>query len=176
MKIDWRDNKLKPTVTWARANIEYKYDVSGDLLCIKNQGLEQVLSSPIMAELMLGIKNYKSADLTRLYEVLGDMGFVVPCKGCYDAAARFKRLPGDAQKFAELVNSYIDKRNEDPNKFDEDLRKAAKGGETTVDGFPLKATSKESAIAIAVAGDKITEHIDWREFMTAEGQTNMLSK
>ncbi|MDD5870911.1 MAG: hypothetical protein PUC77_05410, partial [Bacteroidales bacterium] len=101
MKIDWRDNEMKPTVTWARANVEYKYDVSGDLLCIKNQGIEQTLSSPIMAELMLGIKDFKSNDVVRLYEVLGEMGFVIPCKGCYDAAARFKRLPGDAQKFAE---------------------------------------------------------------------------
>lgn len=176
MKIDWRDNEMKPTVTWARANVEYKYDVSGDLLCIKNQGIEQTLSSPIMAELMLGIKDFKSNDVVRLYEVLGEMGFVIPCKGCYDAAARFKRLPGDAQKFAELVNSYIDKRNKDPKKFDEDLRKTAKVGDSTVDGLPTKAATKERAIEIAVAGDNITEHIDWREFMTADGQTNMLSK
>lgn len=179
MKVDWRDGVEKPVVTWSRANIEYKYDMSADLLCINNEGLETVLASPTMADLMLAInkstkEGFSSDDYLRLYETLRDMGFVVPCKGCFDAAMRLKMLPSVARKFVDLVNKTIDERNADPQKFDEEVRARA-GENSTVGGLPTSAKNKEDAVRIAVIGDNLTEHIKWTDLMSAEGQTQMLS-
>lgn len=178
-KVDWRDGVEKPTVTWARNNIEYKYDMSADLLCINNEGMETVLSSPTMAELMIAIsrdtkEGFTSNDYLRLYETLRDMGFVVPCKGCFDAAMRLKMLPSVAQKFVAQVNKTIDERNADPAKFDAELQ-ARTGDSATIGGLPTSAKNKEDAIRIGVAGDNLTEHLDWTQLMSAEGQTKALS-
>jgi hypothetical protein len=179
LRIDWRDGEEKPIVTWARNNIEYTYDVSADLLCINNEGIERTLSSPDMVELMIEINKshkdgYTSADYMRLYETLRDLGLNVPCKGCFDASARFKMLPSVSRKFVDLVNETIDKRNADPEAFDAAVRKMA-GKETTVNGLPTTAKNKANAIAIGVAGDKLTEHISWTQLMSAEGQTKALA-
>lgn len=179
VKVDWRDGVEKPTVTWARANIEYKYDMSADLLCINNEGLESVLASPTMADLMLAINKtatdgFTSDDYLRLYTTLHDLGFVVPCKGCFDAAMRLKMLPSVAQKFVSLVNKTIDERNQNPEAFDADLRAMA-GDNPTVGGLPTSAQNKEMAVRIGVAGDNLTEHINWTQLMSAEGQTKALS-
>lgn len=182
VKVDWRDGVEKPTVTWSRANIEYKYDMSADLLCINNEGLETVLASPTMVELMLKInetaKDYKegftSDDYLRLYETLRDMGFVVPCKGCFDAAVRLKSLPTVSKKFVELVNKIIDERNADPVAFDRKVRAKA-GDNATISGLPGSANNMEDAIRTGVVGDNLTEHISWAQLMSAEGQTKALS-
>ena len=181
IKVDWRDGEEKPTVTWSRANIEYKYDMSADLLCINNEGLETVLASPTMVELMLKMnqttkEGFTSDDYLRLYETLRDMGFVVPCKGCFDAAMRLKMLPSVARKFVELVNKTIDERNADPEAFDRKVRSMAKpGSDTTVEGFPAATGNKADAIRVGVAGDRLTEHISWAQLMSAEGQTKALA-
>ena len=181
IKVDWRDGEEKPTVTWSRANIEYKYDMSADLLCINNEGLETVLASPTMVELMLKMnqttkEGFTSDDYLRLYETLRDMGFVVPCKGCFDAAMRLKMLPSVARKFVDLVNKTIDERNENPEEFDRKVRAMVKnGGETTVEGFPVATGNKADAVRVGVAGDKLTEHISWAQLMSAEGQTQALA-
>ena len=185
IRVDWRDGEAKPIVTWTRANIEYKYDMSADLLCINNEGLEQVLSSDKMVALMemfipegkvkkgeTPIK-FTSEDYLELYNTLKDLGFVVPCKGCFDAAGRFKMLPSVAQKFAAEVNAVIDERNKDPKAFDDKLK--AKSGEKTIDGLPTTASTKSAAIAVGVAGDNLTEHVKWTQLMSADGQTKMLS-
>lgn len=135
LRVDWRDGEKKPVVTWSRGNIEYKYDMSADTLCINNEGLETILSSPVMADLMIHMagfsaddkslkkedRGFTSSDYLTLYETLRDLGFVVPCKGCFDAAMRFKMLPSVAQNFVELVNATIDERNKDPKAFDKAL-------------------------------------------------------
>lgn len=179
VKIDWRDGVEKPTVTWSRANIEYKYDMSADLLCINNEGLETVLASPTMVELMMRMneatkEGFTSDDYLRLYSTLRDMGFVVPCKGCFDAAMRLKMLPSVSRKFVDLVNKTIDERNADPEKFDAELRQTA-GENATIEGLPTSAKNKEEAVRIGVAGDKLTEHMTWAQLMSAEGQTKALS-
>ena len=182
VKVDWRDGVEKPTVTWSRANIEYKYDMSADLLCINNEGLETVLANPTMVDLMLKInepaKNYKegftSDDYLRLYETLRDMGFVVPCKGCFDAAVRLKMLPTVSKKFIERVNQIIDERNADPEAFDKKVRASA-GSDATITGLPGSAHNIEEAIRTGVVGDNLTEHINWAQLMSAEGQTKALS-
>ena len=185
IRVDWRDGVDKPIVTWTRANIEYKYDMSADLLCINNEGLEKVLSSDKMVALMEMFIPEKKAkkgepeikftadDYLELYNTLRDLGFVVPCKGCFDAAGRFKMLPSVAQKFAAEVNAIIDERNKDPKAFDEKLK--AKQGEKTASGLPATASTKSAAIATGVAGDNLTEHIKWTQLMSADGQTKMLS-
>lgn len=185
IRVDWRDGEAKPIVTWTRANIEYKYDMSADLLCINNEGLEKVLSSDKMVALMEMFVPEKKAkkgepeikftseDYLELYNTLKDLGFVVPCKGCFDAAGRFKMLPSVAQKFAAEVNALIDERNKDPKAFDEKLK--AKPGEKTVGGLPATAATKSAAIAAGVAGDNLTEHVKWTQLMSADGQTKMLS-
>ena len=196
IRVDWRDGVAKPIVTWTRANIEYKYDMSADLLCINNEALEDVLSSPAMVELMEKFNVARTDDVTRrgadgkmvevpvdirftpddyleLYNTLKDMGFVVPCKGCFDAAGRFKMLPSIAQKFADEVNAVIDERNSNPEAFDAALR--AKKGDKTVSGLPAAANIKNDAIRVGVAGDNLTEHIKWTQLMSADGQTKMLS-
>ena len=185
IRVDWRDGEAKPIVTWTRANIEYKYDMSADLLCINNEGLEQVLSSDKMVALMEMFVPEKKAkkgepeikftseDYLELYNTLKDLGFVVPCKGCFDAAGRFKMLPSVAQKFATEVNAVIDERNKDPKAFDDKLK--AKSGEKTIDGLPTTASTKSAAIAVGVAGDNLTEHVKWTQLMSADGQTKMLS-
>ena len=174
---DWRDGETKPTVTWSRGNIEYKYDMSADLLCINNEGLESVLSSPIMAELMTkAMPNFTSNDYSTLYQVLKDKGFVVPCAGCFDFAMRLKMLPSVAQKFVQLTNEVIDERNKNPEAFDEMIRQRAKEGKQTVEGLPISASDKKKAIELAVVGDNLTEHLDWHDFLSAEGQTEILSK
>lgn len=188
VRIDWRDGVEKPVVTWVRNNVEYKYDMSADTFCINNEGLETVLASPVMADLMVhmadfgyvpnkeGKTGFDSDDYLRLYETLRDLGFVVPCKGCFDAAARFKMLPSTSQKFVKLVNETIDERNKDPEAFDSKLRELGKKSkETTVNGFPAGADNKELAVKIGVAGDNLTEHIEWTQLMSAEGQTKALS-
>ena len=197
IRVDWRDGVAKPTVTWTRANIDYKYDMSADLLCINNEGLEAVLSSDKMVALMelfnptkAGTEKvvdengkvvekkvevtFGSADYLELYNTLKDLGFVVPCKGCFDAAGRFKMLPSVATKFAQVVNSVIDERNRDPEAFDA-MVKATAGEEKTVEGLPTTAENKLAAIRIGVAGDKLTEHVKWTQLMSADGQTKMLS-
>lgn len=197
IRVDWRDGVAKPTVTWTRANIDYKYDMSADLLCINNEGLETVLSSDKMIALMelfkpvkAGKENivdengkvvekkmevtFSSADYLELYNTLKDLGFVVPCKGCFDAAVRFKMLPSVATKFAEVVNSVIDERNRDPEAFDAKVRATAKE-EKTISGLPTTAGDKLAAIRVGVAGDQLTEHVKWTQLMSAEGQTRMLS-
>ena len=186
IRVDWRDGEAKPIVTWTRANIEYKYDMSADLLCINNEGLEQVLSSDKMVALMEmfipekkakkgePIIKFTAEDYLELYNTLRDLGFVVPCKGCFDAAGRFKMLPSVAQKFAAEVNAVIDERNKDPKAFDEKL-KAKAGEETTIEGLPTTASTKSAAIAVGVAGDNLTEHVKWTQLMSADGQTKMLS-
>ena len=185
IRVDWRDGEAKPIVTWTRANIEYKYDMSADLLCINNEGLEQVLSSDKMVALMEMFVPEKKAkkgepeikftseDYLELYNTLKDLGFVVPCKGCFDAAGRFKMLPSVAQKFAAEVNAVIDERNKDPKAFDDKLK--AKSAEKTIDGLPTTASTKSAAIAVGVAGDNLTEHVKWTQLMSADGQTKMLS-
>ena len=183
IRTDWRDGVAKPTVTWTRGNVEYKYDMSADLLCINNDGIEEVLSSPRMVELMASlptksVDGYELSmtgdDYMTLYGIMREMGFVVPCKGCFDAAARFKMLPSVAQKFAADVNRVVDERNADPEAFDAKV-KAMAGKETTVEGLPVSAKNKELAIMVGVAGDKLTEHISWTQLMSAEGQTKMLA-
>lgn len=179
VKVDWRDGEEKPTVTWTRGNIDYKYDMSADLLCINNEGMEDVLSSPTMVDLMLamqkGKKGFTSDDYMTLYNTLDDLGFVVPCKGCFDAAARFKMLPSTSQKFVDLVNETIDRRNKDKEAFDNMLRaRAAKAGSALPNGLPSSAKNKEEAVEIGVAGDDLTEHITWTQLMSAEGQTKAL--
>lgn len=62
LRVDWRDGKTKPVVTWSRGNIEYKYDMSVDTLCINNEGLETILSSPVMADLMLHMASFSAED------------------------------------------------------------------------------------------------------------------
>jgi hypothetical protein len=196
-RLDWRDGQLKPIVTWTRANIEYKYDMSADLLCVNNEGLEEVLSSDKMVALMelfnmskkdkITIKDMKGKeknqkveigfsqdDYLELYNTLKDLGFVVPCKGCFDAAGRFKMLPSVAYKFAAAVNAVIDERNADPEAFDAALKKKA-GKTTTIDGLPTSAKTKLDAIRAGVAGDNLTEHVKWTQLMSADGQTKMLS-
>lgn len=183
VKVDWRDGVEKPTVTWSRANIEYKYDMSADLLCINNEGLETVLASPTMVDLMLKMtetakdekEGFTSDDYLRLYETLRDMGFVVPCKGCFDAAMRLKMLPSVSRKFVDLVNKTIDERNADPEAFDESVRAMAGKKKTTVQGFPAATGNKADAVRVGVAGDKLTEHISWAQLMSAEGQTKALA-
>lgn len=189
MRVDWRDGVLKPVVTWVRGNVEYKYDMSADTFCINNEGMETVLASPVMADLMVHMaefgydakasdeghrSGFKSEDYTRLYATLRDKGFVVPCKGCFDAAARLKMLPSVAQNFVDLVNKTIDERNRNPKKFDAALRKKAKGA-TTANGLPVSAGNKADAVKVGVAGDNLTEHISWTQLMSAEGQTKALS-
>ena len=189
IRTDWRDGQVKPIVTWTRANVEYKYDMSADLLCINNDGIESVLSSPSMVALMNMLtptqvkdKNkvydirMTASDYTLLYDILKNMGYVVPCKGCFDAAGRFKMLPSVAQKFVQDVNAAVDERNKNPKKFDAAVRKA-KGKNTAVseDDIPVTGTTKDEAIRVAVAGDKLTHHLNWYDFITAEGQTNMLT-
>ena len=198
IRVDWRDGMPKPIVTWTRANIEYKYDMSADLLCINNEGLEEVLSSDQMVSLMemfevakvdaeKEFKNIKgkkkplkvdirftSEDYLELYNTLKDLGFVVPCKGCFDAAGRFKMLPSVAQKFAEVVNAVIDERNTNPEAFDAIVKSKA-GASATIEGLPTSASNKLDAIRVAVAGDKLTEHVKWSQLMSADGQTKMLS-
>lgn len=196
IRVDWRDGVARPIVTWTRANIEYKYDMSADLLCINNEALEDVLSSPAMIELMEQFNvartdkedrkgadgktrkvpvdiRFTPDDYLELYNTLKDMGFVVPCKGCFDAAGRFKMLPSVAQKFADEVNAVIDERNTNPEAFDEALR--AKKGAKTESGLPATSSSKNDAIRVGVAGDNLTEHIKWTQLMSADGQTKMLS-
>lgn len=185
IRLDWRDGVDKPIVTWTRANIEYKYDMSADLLCINNEGLEAVLSSDKMVALMEMFIPEKKAkkgepvikftadDYLELYNTLKDLGFVVPCKGCFDAAGRFKMLPSVAQKFAAEVNAVIAERNKDPKKFDEKLK--AQSGEKTASGLPATSSTKSAAIAVGVAGDNLTEPIKWTQLMSADGQTKMLS-
>lgn len=188
MVVDWRDGVERPIVTWVRNNIEYKYDMSADTFCINNEGLETVLASPTMADLMMHMARYtydtkkkdeghrsgfKSDDYLRLYETLRDMGFVVPCKGCFDAAARFKMLPSTAQNFIKLVNDTIDERNADPEAFDKALREAP--GVKVPNGLPASASNKEYAVRVAVAGDNLTDHVNWTQLMSAQGQTQALS-
>ena len=179
MRVDWRDGELKQTVTWSRGNIEYKYDMSADLLCINNEALEDVLASPSMVRIIMAMdalsKNgFTSDDYLRIYQVLRDKGFVVPCAGCFDAAARFKMLPSVAKNFADLVNKIVDERNANPEAFDAEVKAMAKG-ETTIEGLPTSAKTKEIAIRIGVAGDKLTEHIKSEQLMSAQGQTDMLA-
>lgn len=189
IRVDWRDGEAKPTVTWTRANIEYKYDMSGDLLCVNNEGIESVLTSPEMVEIMKALpvqtefdkaknKSYDismiSQDYLDLYDVLREKGFVVPCKGCFDAAVRFKMLPSVAQKFASDVNDIVDERNKNPEKFDAELRAKA-GAATTIDGLPTTAKTQRDAIKLGVAGDNLTEHIDWTDLISAEGQGKILA-
>lgn len=179
MRVDWRDGELKQTVTWSRGNVEYKYDMSADLLCINNEALEDVLASPAMVQIVRGMdtlsKNgFTSDDYLRIYQVLRDKGFVVPCAGCFDAAARFKMLPSVAKNFADLVNKTIDERNADPEAFDAKVKAMAKG-ETTIEGLPTSANTKQDAIMIGVAGDKLTEHITSEQLLSAQGQTDMLA-
>ena len=189
IRTDWRDGQLKPTVTWTRANIEYKYDMSADLLCINNDGIESVLTSPSMVALMNMLTPAKvkdknkvydmrmtASDYTLLYDIMRSMGYVVPCKGCFDAAGRFKMLPSVAQKFIQDVNDAVDERNKDPKKFDAAVRKG-KGKNTAVseDGTPVTGATKDEAIRVAVMGDKLTHHLNWYDLITAEGQTNMLA-
>ena len=183
IKVDWRDGKEKPVVTWSRKNIEYTYDASADLLCINNEGMEATLASPDMVELMLMMgktpKGFTSEDYMRLYEVMRDLGLNVPCKGCFDAAARLKMLPSVSQEFVNLVNATIDERNKDPEAFDEALRESVrsktKKGDKTINGLPGKASTKADAVRVGVAGDNLTEHITWTQLMSAEGQTKALS-
>lgn len=184
MRVDWRDGELKPTVTWTRGNVEYKYDMSADLLCINNEGLEKVLSSADMVKIMQTIDasakdGFTSEDYLRLYETLRDMGFVVPCKGCFDAAARFKMLPSVAKNFVDLVNKTIDERNKDPEAFDAKLRAIAEAkgdaSKMTIGGLPTASATKADAIRVGVAGDQLTEHITMEQLMSAEGQTKMLA-
>ncbi len=183
LKVDWRDDKEKPVVTWSRKNIEYTYDASADLLCINNEGIEATLASPDMVELMLMMgkspKGFTSEDYMRLYEVMRDLGLNVPCKGCFDAAARLKMLPSVSQEFVNLVNATIDERNKDPEVFDEALRESVRGkkkkGDKTTNGLPDKASTKADAVRVGVAGDNLTEHITWTQLMSAEGQTKTLS-
>lgn len=189
--FDWRDGQMHPIVTWARNNVEYKYDVSADLLCVNNESIEAILASPDMVKLM-GIindnqagkgdkyqKGFNSDDYMRLYETLRDMGINVPCKGCFDAAARLKMLASVSQKFVDLVNETIDRRNKNPEKFDAELRKKAEGesaSKITEVGFLGSGESKKAAIEIGVAGDNLTEHITWEQLMSAEGQTKALKE
>ena len=197
IRMDWRDGQLKPIVTWTRANIEYKYDMSADLLCVNNEGLEEVLSSEQMVALMPLFNMSKKDEVTimdmqgkektqkveigfsqddylELYSTLKDLGFVVPCKGCFDAAGRFKMLPSVAYKFAAAVNAVIDERNADPEAFDAAL-KAKAGKSATVEGLPTAAKTKLDAIRAGVAGDNLTKHVKWTQLMSADGQTKMLS-
>ena len=182
LRTDWRDGKTVPVVTWSRNNIEYKYDVSADLLCVNNKGMEEVLSSEDMVDLMGRINvgsddGFTSDDYMRLYETMRDMGLNVPCKGCFDAAPRMKMLSSVARKFADEVNAVIDERNADPEKFDNELKEKAKGKKKqAVNGLPVTYVNRADAIRAAVSGDGITEHIDWRQLMSAEGQTSMLSE
>ena len=118
------------------------------------------------------IIKFTAEDYLELYNTLRDLGFVVPCKGCFDAAGRFKMLPSVAQKFAAEVNAVIDERNKDPKAFDEKL-KAKAGEETTIEGLPTTASTKSAAIAVGVAGDNLTEHVKWTQLMSADGQTKM---
>ena len=190
MRLDWRDGVEKPVVTWVRNNIEYKYDMSADTFCINNEGLETVLASPVMADLMVHMADFTrnpkkkkegersgftSDDYLRLYETLRDMGFVVPCKGCFDAAARFKMLPSTSQNFIYLVNEIIDERNKNPKAFDDKLRKMTTPDKADAQGFPTSASTQEMAVRIGVAGDQLTKHVDWTQLMSAEGQTKALS-
>lgn len=62
LRVDWRDGEKKPVVTWSRGNIEYKYDMSADTLCINNEGLETILSSPVMADLMIHMAGFSVND------------------------------------------------------------------------------------------------------------------
>lgn len=62
LRVDWRDGKKKPVVTWSRGNIEYKYDMSADTLCINYEGLETILSSPVMADLMIHMAGFSVND------------------------------------------------------------------------------------------------------------------
>ena len=179
MRVDWRDGKLKQTVTWSRGNVEYKYDMSADLLCINNEALEDVLASPAMVQIVRGMdalsKNgFTSDDYLRIYQVLRDKGFVVPCAGCFDAAARFKMLPSIAKNFADLVNKTIDERNADPEAFDAKVKAMAKG-KKTIEGLPTSANTEQDAIMIGVAGDKLTEHITSEQLLSAQGQTDILA-
>ncbi len=183
LRMDWRDGKEKPIVTWSRKNIEYTYDASADLLCINNEGIEATLASPDMVELMLMMgkspKGFTSEDYMRLYEVMRDLGLNVPCKGCFDAAARLKMLPSVSQNFVDAVNATIDERNKNPEAFDEALRESVRGknkkGDKTINGLPGKASTKADAIRVGVAGDNLTEHITWTQLMSAEGQSKALS-
>ena len=196
-RLDWRDGQLKPTVTWTRGNIEYKYDMSADLLCVNNEGLEEVLSSEKIVALMPLFNMSKKDEITtktldgkektkkveigfsqddylELYNTLKDLGFVVPCKGCFDAAGRFKMLPSVAYKFAAAVNAVIDERNADPEAFDAALKSKVKKN-AAQNGLPTSAKTKLDAIRAGVAGDNLTEHVKWTQLMSADGQTKMLS-
>lgn len=188
MRVDWRDGQEKETVSWERGNIEYKYDLSADTLCINNEGMEACLFDPTMADIMVHIAQYStekygeeggytSHDYQRLYETLRDLGFVVPCKGCFDFSMRDRMLPSVAQKFADLVNETIDRRNKDPEAFDQSIRDWAKehNKKTDINGFPLKVDNKEMAVAVGVAGDKLTKHFGWSQLMSAKGQTQALA-
>ena len=179
VKVDWRDGVEKPTVTWSRQNVEYTHDMSADLLCINNEGTESVLASPTMVDLMMKMntftkEGFTSDDYLRLYRTLNDMGFVVMCKGCFDASMRIRMLPSVSRKFVDLVNRIIDERNQNPEVFDDNVRSMA-GNTATIEGFPVAAGNKEMAVRIGVAGDKLTEHIKWPQLMSAEGQTKALS-
>lgn len=182
LRTDWRDGKTVPVVTWSRNNIEYKYDVSADLLCVNNKGMEEVLSSEDMVDLMGRINmgsdaGFTSDDYMRLYETMRDLGLNVPCRGCFDAAPRMKMLSSVARNFADEVNAVVDERNADPEKFDNELMEKANGKKKrAVNGLPVTYSSRADAIRAAVAGDGITEHIDWRQLMSADGQTSLLAK
>lgn len=75
LRVDWRDDETKPVVTWSRGNIEYKYDMSVDTLCINNEGLETILSSPVMADLMIHMAGFSAEDKSLKKE---DRGFKTP--------------------------------------------------------------------------------------------------
>lgn len=175
---DWRDGEEHQIVTWARNNVEYKYDVSADLLCVNNEGLESFLSSPDVVRLMGVIHKsnkdgFESDDYMRAYEVMRDMGVNVPCKGCFDAAARFKMLPSVAIKFVKLVNKEIAERNKNPEKYDEKIKQQESKGRTA-DGMPVTGKTKLLAIKAAVAGDKLTEPMTFQTLMSAKGQVKTL--
>lgn len=197
--LDWRDGKSHPVVTWSRGNIEYKYDVSAGLLCLNNEAMEDVMRHPAMFEALQAIDNHNkdgftSNDYGTLYQVMRDGAFVVPCKGCFDFAGRLKMLAKVSHTFADEVNQAVDERNKNHEAYDRKLRadarkaqnkenqKAEAKGSTpdqkmsTIGELPLTAATRKRAIRIAVAGDNITQHIDWRDLMTADGQTGLLAQ
>lgn len=190
VRVDWRDGEEHPVVTWSRGNIEYKYDMSADLLCVNNEGMEGVLSSPVMADLLMNammeteiakskhtMGNFGKKDYERLYQVLKDLGFTVPCPGCFDFATRLQMLPSVAKDFTDKVNKIVDERNKDPEAFDNKLKEQArKKGNALPNGLPSTAIGTEAKMRVAVAGDNLTTHIDWRDMLTADGQTGMLAK
>lgn len=187
IRVDWRDGEEHPVVTWSRGNIEYKYDMSADLLCINNEGLEEVLSAPAMVDILInGLKetditndykgNFGRKDYARLYQTLKDLGITVPCPGCFDFATRLDMLPSSAKKFTDAVNKVIDERNKDPEAFDNKLRNRARAkGNALANGLPASAKNTQEAIEVAVAGDNATKHIHWHDMLTADGQTGMLA-